>query len=81
MTHDMDNLDSKAQGNFLPDGFHGYALSVTSHISRDNHVVKGAPIKLDASDASTPKLPGSYAIRKPSPNDTYRFICAQKLQQ
>ena len=33
-THDVDNLDSKAQGKFSLDEFHGYALSVTNHLPR-----------------------------------------------
>ena len=32
-THDVDNIDSKAQGNFSLDEFHGYVLSVTNHLS------------------------------------------------
>ena len=32
-THDVDNLDSKAQGNFSIDEFHGYALCVTNHLA------------------------------------------------
>ena len=35
-SHDVDNIDSKAQGNFSHDEFHGYALSVTNHISHGN---------------------------------------------
>ena len=31
----------------------------------DNHGVKRAPIKLDYSDSSTPKLPDSYVIQDP----------------
>ena len=31
-THDVDNLD----GNYSMDEFHGYALSVTNHLSHDN---------------------------------------------
>ena len=56
-THDVDNLDSKAQGNFSLDEFHGYALSVTNHLSRDNHGVRRDSIQIDLSDSSTPKLP------------------------
>ena len=64
-TQDVDNLDSKAQGNFSLDEFHGYALSVTNHLSHDNHGIKRTPIKLDPSISSTPKLPDSYVIQDP----------------
>ena len=46
-THDVENIDSKAQGNFSLDEFRGYALSVTSHLSHENPEVKRAPIKPD----------------------------------
>ena len=64
-THDVDNIDSKAQGNFSLDEFHGYALSVTNHLSNENHGVKRVSIKIDNSDKSTPKLPDSYLIQHP----------------
>ena len=64
-THDVDNIDSKAQGNFSMDEFHGYVLSVTNHLSHDNHGVKRTPIKLDPLDTSSPKLPDSYVIQTP----------------
>ena len=38
---------------------------VLQTISHDNHEVKRAPIKLDPSDSSTPKLPDSYLIQDP----------------
>uniref|UniRef100_UPI00358EAE2A uncharacterized protein n=1 Tax=Myxine glutinosa TaxID=7769 RepID=UPI00358EAE2A len=62
-THDVDDIDSKAQGNFSHDEFHGYALSVTNHLSYENTGVKRAPIKLDPFDTSTPKLPDSDVIQ------------------
>ncbi len=31
-THDVDNIDSNAHGNFSLDEFHGYVLSVTNHL-------------------------------------------------
>lgn len=64
-THNVDNIDSKAKGNFSLDEFHGYALSVTNHLSHKNPGVKRTPIKLDPSDKSTPKLPDSYMIQPP----------------
>ena len=64
-THDVDNIDSKAKGNFSLDEFHGYALSVTNHLSHENLGVKRPPIKLDPSNTSTPKLPESYVIQPP----------------
>lgn len=73
-THDVDNIDSKAQGNFSQDEFHGYALSVTNHLSSENHGEKRVPIKIDSSDTSTPKLPDTYMIHTPvelSDNDIY----------
>ena len=51
-THDVDNLDSSAKGNYSMDEFHGYALSVTNHLSHDNLGQKRAPIKLDPTDKS-----------------------------
>ena len=62
---DADNIDSKARGNFSLTEFHGYALSVTNHLSHGNLRVKRAPIKLDTSDTPTPKLPDAYAIQPP----------------
>ena len=44
-THDVDNLDGSTKGNYSMDEFHGYALSVTYHISHDNLGQKCAPIK------------------------------------
>ena len=35
-THAVDNLDGSAKGNYSMGEFHGYALSVTNHLSRDN---------------------------------------------
>jgi hypothetical protein len=64
-THNVDNIDSKAKGNFSLDEFHGYALSVTNHLSHKNPGVKRNPLKLDPSDKSTPKLPDSYMIQPP----------------
>ena len=32
-THDVDNLDDSAKGNYSMDEFHGYALSVANHLS------------------------------------------------
>ena len=62
-THDADNIDSTAQGNFSMSEFHGYALSVTSHCSHENPGVKRSPINLNPSDTSIPKLPDSYVIQ------------------
>ena len=39
-THDADNIDSTAEGNFSMSEFHGYTLSVTSHCSHENPGVK-----------------------------------------
>ncbi len=64
-THDVDNIDSKAQGNFSLDEFHGYTLSVTNHLLHENPGVKRSPIKLHPSNSSTPKLPDSYVIQPP----------------
>ena len=64
-THDVDNIDSKAQGNFSQDEFHGHALTVTNHLSHENMGLKRLPIKIDSSDNSTPKLPDSYVIQTP----------------
>jgi len=61
----VDNIDSKAQGNISMDEFHGYVLIVTNHLSHENHGVKRAPIKLDLTDTSVPKLPNSYVIQAP----------------
>ena len=62
-THDADNIDSTAQGNFSMSEFHGYARSVTSHCSHENPGVKRSPINLNPSDTSIPKLPDSYVIQ------------------
>ena len=62
-THDADNIDSTAQGNFSMSEFHGYALSVTSHCSHENPGVKRSPFNLNPSDTSIPKLPDSYVIQ------------------
>ena len=64
-THVVDNIDSRAQGNFTQDEFYGYALSVTNHLSHENPGIKRAPIKLDHLDQSTPKLPDYYVIQPP----------------
>jgi hypothetical protein len=61
-SHDVDNLDGTTKSNFSQDEFHGTALSATNHISREKAGVKRAPIQLDPSDVSTPKLPDSYSI-------------------
>ena len=62
-THDADNIDSTAEGNFSMSEFHGYALSVTNHCSHENPGVKRSPIILNPSDTSIPKLPDSYVIQ------------------
>ena len=62
-THDVDNIDSTAQGNFSMSEFHGYTLSVTSHCSHENPGVKRSPINLNPSDTSILKLPDSYVIQ------------------
>ena len=62
-THDVDNIDSRAQGNFSMNEFHGYALSVTNHCSHENPGMKRSPINLNPSDTSIPKLPDSYVIQ------------------
>ena len=49
-TYDVDNLVGSAKGNYSMDEFHGYALSVTNHLSHDNLGQKRAPIKLDPTD-------------------------------
>ena len=48
-THDVDNIDSKSQGNFSVDEFPGYALGVTNHVSSDNQGEQRAPMTLDPS--------------------------------
>ena len=68
-THDADNIDSTAQGNFSMSEFHGYTLSMTSHCSHENPGVKRSPINLNPSDTSIPKLPDSYVIQ-PSPQSS-----------
>ena len=62
-THDVENIDSTAQGNFSMSEFHLYALSVTNHCSHENPRVKRSPIILNPSDSSIPKLPDSYVIQ------------------
>ena len=62
-THDVDNLDGSAKGNYSMDEFHGYALSVTNHLSHDNLGQKHVPIKLDPTDKSMLKLPDSCMIQ------------------
>ena len=57
--------DSKAQGNYSLDEFHGYALSVTNNLSHENRGLKRTPIKLDPSEISVPKLPEYYMIQSP----------------
>lgn len=59
-THDVDNLDSKSQGNFLQSEFHGDTLSVTNHLSHDNLEVKRPPIKVCSSNKSPPWLPDFF---------------------
>lgn len=60
-THEVDNIDSKSQSNFSLDEFHGYALSVNNHVLSDNRGEQRAPITLDPSDTSNPKLPDAYS--------------------
>ena len=62
-THDVGNLDGSDKGNYSMDEFHGYALSVTNYLSHDNLGQKPAPVKLDPTDKSMPKLPDSYMIQ------------------
>ena len=62
-THDVDNIDSTAEGNFSMSEFHGYALSVTNHCSHENPGVKRSPIILNPSDTSIPDLSDSYVIQ------------------
>ena len=62
-THAVDNLDGSAEGNYSMNEFHGYALSVTKHLSHDNLGQKCAPIKLDPTGKSTPKRPDSCMIQ------------------
>ena len=55
--------------------FHGYALSV----SHDSLGQKRAPIKLDPTDKSMPKLPDSYMIQSSvelNQNDVFTPRCA-----
>ena len=78
-THDVDNLDGRAKGNYSMDEFRGYALSVTNHLSHDNLGQKRAPIKLDPTDKSTLKLPDSYMIQPSvelNQNDIFAPRCA-----
>ena len=70
MSHDMDTLYSKAEGNFSPDEFHGYAMSVTNHISRDNHVEKWAPTRLWCLWYINPQATRLLCNPNPSPNST-----------
>ena len=56
-THDVDNLDGSAKGNYSMDEFHAYALSVTNHLSHDNLGQKHVAIKLDPTGKSTLKIP------------------------
>ena len=77
-THAMDNLDGSATGNYSMDEFHGYALSVTNHLSH-NLGQKRTPIKLDPTDKSTPKLSDSYVIQSSvelNQNDIFAPRCA-----
>ena len=62
----MDNLDSKNQGNFSQDEFHGTAISVTNHLSRDNLGVKRPCVQIDPADTSLPQLPDSYSVVQPA---------------
>ena len=62
-THEVDNLDGSAKGNYSMYEFHGYALSVTNRLSHDNLGQKHVPIKLDRTDKSTLKLPDSCMIQ------------------
>ena len=62
-THDADNIDNTAQGNFSMSEFHGNTLSVTNHCSHENPGVKRSPINLNPSDTPIPNLPDSYVIQ------------------
>ena len=78
-THAVDNLDGSAKGNCSMDEFHGYALSVTNHLSHAKLGQKRAPIKLDPTDNSTLKLPDSYMIQPSvelNQNDIFAPRCA-----
>ena len=66
VTFDMDNLDSKNQGNFSQDEFHGTAISVTNHLSRDNLGVERPCVQIDPADTSLPQLPDSYSVVQPA---------------
>ena len=46
-THDVNKINSKSQGNFILDEFHGYTLGVTNHLSSDNQGEQRAPMTLD----------------------------------
>ena len=59
VTFDVDNLDSKNQSNFSQDEFHGTAISVTNHLSRDNLGVERPCVQIDPADTSLPQLPDS----------------------
>ena len=62
---DVDNFDSKNQGNFSQDEFHGTAISVTNHLSCENKGVQRPHIQLDFTDTSIPELPGAYTVVQP----------------
>ena len=76
-THAVDDLDGSAKGNYSMDEFHGYALSVTNHLSHDNLGQKRAPIKLDPTDKSTLKLPDSYMIQPSVELNQNDIFCTQ----
>ena len=66
VTFDVDNLDNKNQGNFSHDEFHGTAISVTNHLSHNNHRVKRPAFQLDPSDTCVPQLPETYSVVQPA---------------
>ena len=62
---DFDNLDHKKTSNLSNDEFHGLAITLIYHLSKENMEVAHEPLTIDSSDSSKPKLPDSYVIVPP----------------
>ncbi|MES9879449.1 MAG: hypothetical protein ABW185_01030 [Sedimenticola sp.] len=70
-TTDFDNIDQHKRSNLSREEFHGGLLSVTNHLSDDNHGTPSEPITIDNINLSTrPVLPASYSVVPPAELDT-----------
>lgn len=61
-TLSLDNIDQRKKSKLSKNEFHGTLISITNHLSRENHGELREPLCLSGIDFSTqPGLPLSYA--------------------